>query len=439
MNQLFDRLFPICRSITGEGLRETLSLLSEHLPLEKLAVPTGTQVFDWEVPQEWVIRDAWLKDPQGNVIADFKISNLHIVNYSEPVHAKLSLAELKKHLYTVPHLPEAIPYVTSYYKRRWGFCIPHKVLEALPEGEYEAFIDSSFIQGEMNYGHVVLPGKSEREVLISSYICHPSLANNELSGPLVAAFLYKRIAQWQHRRFTYRFVFVPETIGSIAYLHRFGDHLKRNLHAGLVLTCIGGNEILSYKFSRSGRNPIDRIWKQMIAKDSLEGNSRIFTPEHGSDERQYCSPGFNLPVGQMSRMVYGVYPGYHNSLDTKESMTIEALQQSVDDLEKILLANEAEGYYVNRFPYGEVKLDKHGLYPDMNSSSTFVRSNNHIEDNRVQLNRTLTFLNYADGEHSLSEIADLCRCGIDKLLPYVKLLTEKGIIDGPYFEKGASI
>ncbi|QJD85204.1 DUF4910 domain-containing protein [Cohnella herbarum] len=439
MDQLFDSLFPICRSITGEGLRETLSLLTEHLPLENFAVPTGTRVFDWEIPQEWVIRDAWLKDPHGNVIADFKVSNLHIVNYSEPIHVKLSLDEMKKHLYTVPHLPKAIPYVTSYYKRRWGFCISHEVLEALPEGEYEAFIDSSFIQGELNYGHSVLPGKSDREVLISSYICHPSLANNELSGPLVATFLYKRIAQWQQRRFTYRFVFLPETIGSISYLHRFGDHLKQNLHAGLVLTCLGGEKSLSYKLSRSGFNPIDRIWKQMLAQESLQGNTRHFTPEHGSDERQYCSPGFNLPVGQMSRMVYGAYPGYHNSLDTKETMTIEALQHSVDDLEKILLANEAEGYYINRFPYGEVKLDKHGLYPDMNSSTTFVRSNNQIEDNRVQLNRTLTFLNYADGEHLLTEIADLCRCSIESLLPYVKLLSQKGIIDGPYFEKGVSL
>lgn len=436
MDQLFDRLFPICRSITGPGLRETIAVLSEYMPLEQFGVPTGTQVFDWEIPQEWVIRDAWLKGPDGAKIADFTASNLHVVNYSEPIHTKLQLEELKSNLHSIPHLPDAIPYVTSYYKRRWGFCIPHKVLEQLPEGEYEAFIDSSLIDGELNYAHAVLPGESEQEVLISTYICHPSMANNELSGPIVSTFLYNRLAQWPKRRFTYRFVFLPETIGSIAYLHKFGDHLKRNLYAGLVLTCLGGKETLNYKLSRSGANPIDRIWKQLLERGELEGQTRKFTPAFGSDERQYCSPGFNLPVGQMARSVYGAYPGYHNSLDDKETMTIDALQQSVDELELILRVNEANGYYVNRSPYGEVKLDKHGLYPDMNTPVGGARSSNDVVDHRVQLNRILTTLNYADGEHTLTDIADLCGCSIIQLLPLVQQLKDKEIIDGPFFEKG---
>lgn len=439
MNRLFDQLFPICRSITGQGVRDTISLLSEQLPLELFGVPTGDQVFDWEIPEEWVIRDAWLKGPNGEIIAEFKKHNLHILNYSTPINEHISLAALKDHLYSLPGLPDAIPYVTSYYKRRWGFCISHEQLQQLEDGIYHAYIDSELKQGELNYAHAILPGTSEREILISTYICHPSMANNELSGPIVAAFLYNRISKWQNRRFTYRFVFVPETIGSIAYLHQFGKQMKERTHGGLVLTCLGGQEKLSYKLSRSGENPLDQIWQQMLALKQWEGSTRPFTPEFGSDERQYCSPGFNLPVGQMARSVYGNYPGYHNSLDTKESMTIESLQQSVDELETLLLINEAEGYYINRFPYGEVKLDKHGLYPDMNSPATRSFSSNEVMDSRTQLNRILMLLNYSDGRHTLLDIAKLSRCSITGLMPLVKHLIDKEILAGPFHEKGREL
>lgn len=434
LDQLFDKLFPICRSITGPGLRETISIMSEQIPLEMFSVPTGTQLFDWQVPKEWIIRGGWLKGPDGEVVADFDVSNLHIVNYSTPVNLQLSLAELDNHLFSIPHLPDAVPYVTSYYKERWGFCIPHSTREKLREGEYHAFIDSEHIEGELNYAHAILPGEINQEVLISSYICHPSMANNELSGPLVALQLYKRLARWKHRRFTYRFVFVPETIGSIAYLHRHGKELKERLYAGLVLTCLGGNMPLSYKQSRSGLNPIDAIWKQLTSHEAIKGKTRPFTPAFGSDERQYCSPGFNLPVGQMARNVYGTFAGYHNSLDTKEAMTIDALQQSLDELELLLQILEADGYYVNRYPFGEVKLDKHGLYPDVNSPAT--RSNLNAKQ---QLHLILTVLNYADGEHSLTDIANQCGCGINVLLPIVDTLKEKGIIEGPYPERGAGV
>lgn len=435
MNELFDRLFPICRSITGQGLRQSLDILAEYVPLTRFGVATGTSVFDWEIPREWNVREAWLKGPDGETIVDFKDSNLHIVNYSIPVDRKLTLEELKPHLHTIPHLPDAIPYVTSYYQPRWGFCLPHSRLEQLPEGEYHAYIDSDLSEGELNYAHAILEGESDREILISTYVCHPSMANNELSGPVSAAFLFRRIAGWKRRKFTYRFVFVPETIGSIAYLHRFGEELKRRIYTGFVMTCLGGSDSLSLKRSRREDSPINRIWDHMLKYNVFEGRTRPFTPASGSDERQYCSPGFNLPVGQIARTVYGAYPGYHTSLDTKESMTIEALQRSVDEIELLLKGLEADGCYVNRYPYGEVKLDKHGLYPDMNSPMNRKMSSNEKMDNRVQLGRILTILNYADGEHSLLDIAERCGCCILELVPLVDLLVEKGILRGPSFEK----
>ncbi|RXT04585.1 DUF4910 domain-containing protein [Ammoniphilus sp. CFH 90114] len=431
MDALFDRLFPICRSITGPGLRETLSILGEHLPLEVYGVPSGKEVFDWTIPPEWRIREAWLIGPQGQKIVNFGDSNLHVVNYSIPVNQRLSLDELKVHLYTIPHLPEAVPYVTSYYKRRWGFCLSHQEYERLESGEYHAYIDSELVDGELNFAHAILPGESDQEVLISSYVCHPSLANNELSGPLVATLLYKRLAGWKKRRYTYRFVFVPETIGSIAYLSEFGDQLKAKVAGGFVLTCLGGVKRLSYKLSRREQSPIDRVVKHLFGREKVLGSIRPFTPLHGSDERQYCSPGFNLPIGQMSRMVYGEYPGYHNSLDDKETMTIEALYQSVNELETILEAFEWEGMYINQSPYGEVKLDKHGLYPDMNSPLSMRLSSNEKIDGREQLNRILMILNYADGEHSLLDIAEKYGCSLLDLLPIVKLLKNKGLLLGP--------
>ncbi|MED4730256.1 DUF4910 domain-containing protein [Aneurinibacillus migulanus] len=441
MDRLFDRLFPICRSITGPGLRETLSILREYVPLDTLHVPTGTKVLDWEIPQEWRIRAGWLKGPDGRKIVDFSDSNLHVINYSEPVDEHFSLKELKPHLHTLPHLPDAIPYVISYYKRRWGFCLPYRVYETLPEGQYHAYIDSEFVHGELTMAHAILPGESEKEILISSYICHPSMANNELSGPIVAAFLYRRLAAWKNRRFTYRFVFVPETIGSISYLHHFGHEMKEKVHTGLVLTCLGGTgknkeEIpLSYKYSRKEHAPIDEIVAHLFEKGVIEGNTRPFTPAFGSDERQYCSPGFNLPIGQMARMVYGWYEGYHNSLDTKEFMTIEALYRSVNEIENVLYAVELDGYYVNRHPYGEIKLDKHNLYPDMNGPSMRGKSNNTVVDGKTFLHRLLTMLNYADGEHTLREIAVRCSCSILDMKPIIRTLQEKNLLVGPFVEK----
>ncbi|KHL94056.1 hypothetical protein QW71_20200 [Paenibacillus sp. IHB B 3415] len=435
MDRLFDRLFPICRSITGAGLRETLNILSEYVPLEQFGVKSGTRVFDWVIPQEWVIREAVLKNPFGDTVVNFRDHNLHVLNYSEPIDKVMSLEELQPHLYSIPEKADAIPYVTSYYKKRWGFSIPHNQREQLSEGNYHAYIDSEFIDGELNYAHATLKGKSMKEILISSYVCHPSLANNELSGPITAAFLYQRLNS-KPRRFSYRFVFIPETIGSISYLNKFGDALLENLHAGLVLTCLGGENALSYKESRREDSPTDLMWKHLVQYNELEGSTREFTPVNGSDERQYCSPGFNLPVGQMSRTVYADYDGYHNSLDTKEFMTIEALQQSVNELEILIEAMEWDGYYLNNTPFGEVKLDKHGLYPDFNAhGKTELFSSNDLNDHRMQLSRILMILNYSDGKHTLMEIAIKCECSIYRLIPIVKVLLNKDIISGPFDEE----
>lgn len=434
MDELFDRLFPINRSITGPGLRETLRIIGEYVPLEQFGVPTGTKVFDWEIPKEWRIFEAWIKGPDGSKIVDFEHHNLHVVNYSVPVDQVMSLEELLPHLHTIPHLPDAIPYVTSYYKERWGFCLTHRQLEQLTPGDYHIYIRSEHVPGELNFAHALLPGESKEEVLISTYVCHPSMANNELSGPIVATFLYHRLLRRQKRRFTYRFVWIPETIGSITYLSMFGKELKRKLTAGLVLTCLGGSGPLHYKKTRRENTRLDRLVEHLFGS-AISGNVHPFTPVTGSDERQYNSPGFNLPVGQLNRTLQTGFPGYHNSLDTKEAMTITALQQSLDEIETILAAFELDGYYLNTNPYGEVKLDKHGLYPDMNSPLLRKHSNNDLADQRTQLNRILMLLNYADGQHSLQEIARKCGCSVMELEPIVNLLLDKGLLRGPYSEK----
>ncbi|MCZ8531798.1 DUF4910 domain-containing protein [Psychrobacillus psychrodurans] len=437
MDELFDRLFPICRSITGEGVRETIEILGEYIPLTLYGVKTGTEVFDWEIPKEWVIREAWIKDEQGNEIINIKNCNLHVVNYSEPIDAVLSLSELKKNIHTIPHLPEAIPYVISYYKERWGFCMSQNQLEELADGNYHVYIDSEKVDGVLNYAHAILPGKSKKEILISTYICHPSMANNELSGPIVAAFLYNRLKQWKNREFTYRFVFIPETIGAITYLHQHGEELQSLLYSGVVLTCLGGKDMpLSFKKSRNEIAPLNDLMDYLVNKEKKGYQVRPFTPLYGSDERQYCSPGFNLPVGQFSKMIYGAYAGYHNSLDTKEAMTIEALLDSLNDIEHILKLQELNGYYINQKPFGEPKLGKYDLYPDINTPTTWGRSNSKKIDNRQQLNQILTLLNYSDGQHRLTDLAKTLDYALEDYTISIDALKEHSLLKGPFFEKG---
>lgn len=435
LDSLFDKLFPICRSITGPGLRESLDIVSDHIPLEQEAVPSGTQIFDWEVPQEWWIRDARLTGPGGEIYADFQETNLSIVNYSEPVDTHLSLSELDSHLYTDPDVPEATPYVTSYYDRTWGFCLPHSVYEDLPEGEYHAYIDSEFVDGELNYGHTVLPGRSEQEVLLSSYLCHPSLANNELSGPLTLTSLYRRIKEWENRKYTYRFVLCPETIGSIAYLSKYGDYLTEHVTGGLVLTCLGGpNDHLSYKTTRRETALLDNVVKNMKEYTAYDFEIRPFTPTSGSDERQYCSPGFDLPVGQMARTVYGEYEGYHNSKDTKGFMDIEPLLDSTSVLSQLLQRYEYAGRYRNCNPYGEPMLGKRDLYRSINSPGTADDSTDDIHDDREFLDNILMVLNYSDGSNSIVDIADRIGCDVAELIPVVETLVDHELLQSSAVE-----
>lgn len=433
MDTLFDRLFPLLRSITGEGVRQTLSILNEYIPLTIESVKSGTEVFDWTVPKEWVIREAWIKDEFGNEIINITNSNLHVVNYSEPINQKIDLQTLKEHTYTIPDKPNAIPYVISYYRERWGFCMSQQQLDSLKDGEYHVYIDSEKIDGVLNYAQAVLPGKTKKEILISSYICHPSMANNELSGPIVAAFLYNRLSKWENREFTYRFVFHPETIGSITYLAKYGDYLKEHLYSGMVLTCLGGEGYpLSYKKSRCEKNPLNELVEYLQDEDLT---IREFTPLGGSDERQYCSPGFDLPMGQFSRMIYGQYPGYHNSLDTKETMTIEALQKSVNEIEEILKLQELNGYYINTKPYGEPKLGKYGLYPDLNAPTNWGASNNKLIDGRQLLNELLMVLNYSDGQHTLLDVVKKQQYKLSDYEVVIQKLKENQLLEGPFREK----
>jgi aminopeptidase-like protein len=427
---LFDSLFPLCRSITGPGIQQTLAILSEVLPLELVKVPSGSQIFDWTVPDEWHVRDARLTGPDGKVYADFRRTNLSIVNFSTGVDRILSLEELRPHLHSIPTIPDAIPYVTSYYKRTWGFCLAHEELERMPPGRYHAHIDAEHRPGHLVYGHTLLYGKTDREVLLTSYACHPSLANNELSGPIVLALLYARIAAWPSRRYTYRFVIAPETIGSIAYLSRYGQHLRGALDAGLVLTCIGGpNRRLSYKTTRREDSLIDRTVLALKKQGDLDVEIRPFIANGGSDERQYNSPGFNLPVGQMARSVYKQYEGYHNSLDTKAFMGINSLLDSVARLELLLKALEGAGRFRNLLPFGEVQLGRRGLYPNTNSPALWGHTNDTLADNRVFLNRMMTVLNYSDGEHDMIDIAERCGCKLQDLAPVIACLEDNGLLE----------
>lgn len=430
VESLFDRLLPLCRSITGAGFRQSLEVLREVLPLEVQRIASGTPLFDWTAPREWVIRDARLTGEDGRLVASFRETNLAVVSYSIPVDRWLTLAELTPHLHTLPELPEATPYVTSYYREDWGFCIPHRVFASLPEQRYHAWIDSELIEGELNFGELVLPGRSSREILLSSYLCHPSLANNELSGPLVLALLYQKLCRWPRRRYTYRFLLNPETIGSLAFLSRRGQHLREHLAAGLVLTCLGGpNPRLSFKRPRREGTILDEVIDNLRQTGTLDLAIREFTPTSGSDERQFCSPGFDLPVGQIARTVYGEYPGYHNSLDDKQFMGIAPLLRSADEIELLLRGLECGGYFRNLSPEGEPQLGRRGLYPSLNSDQTRrTASSDDVLDGRQLLDALLMLLSYSDGRHSAAWIASRLGQPVVRLSAAIDRLEEEGLL-----------
>ncbi len=423
LDELFDELFPIFRSITGPGYRRSMEVLSRYMPLETERVPSGTEVFDWAVPPEWRLYSARLTGPDGTVLADADRSNLTVVNYSEAIDRRLSLQELLPHLYGAPALPEAIPYVTSYYKRRWGFCLPQTEIDRLPEGTYHAYIDAEFVQGFVELGHCTLPGENDSEIVLSSYICHPSLANNELSGPLALLLLYDRIARWPRRKFTYRFIVNPETIGSICYLHRHGGHLRRKMVAGMVLTCLGGPcERLSYQLSRRSNSLFDLTVLDVANEGRIPIDIRAFDPADGSDERQYCSPGFNLPMSQMARTVYGRYREYHTSFDDKAFMDIDVVYRSAEQIETILQRAEISGAYRNLKPFCEPQLGKLSLMPSINSPDT------KDSGERRAARRILTILNFSDGNTTMIEIAKRCGCSVVELEPYIAELERAALL-----------
>lgn len=418
MEKYFDRLFPINRSLTGNGNRETLKILSEIIDLNISEVPSGTGCFDWTVPPEWNVKEAWIKDSKGNIVIDFKNNNLHLLGYSEKYSGVLSLEELKKNLYSLPDQPEVIPYLTSYYKKRWGFCLSDKQLKSLKEDSYEIMIDSELNEkGSMTIADAVLEGSSDEEVLLSTYICHPSMASNELSGPLVSAFIYEELKKKADRKYTYRFVFVPETIGVIYYLSKFGNHLKEKLAAGYVITCIGDDGKFTYKKSRGGNSLADRAALLVLNQKENEYIKEDFFPT-GSDERQYCSPGYNLPVGSLMRTRYGKYKEYHTSADNKDYISFEAMEKSVERYLDIIYVLEKNSVYNNLFPHCEPQLGKRGLYPTIGSQ----------KDTAEYVTAIMWVLNLSDGTNDLIEISDRSKIQFELIVKAADSLEEKGLL-----------
>ena len=408
-------LYPICRSITGEGLRETLGRIRKEIPLDMHEVPSGTQVFDWTVPKEWNIRDAYVKDIRGERIIDFRRHNLHVVNYSVPVHRKMSLAELRPHLHTLADQPEWIPYRTSYYKENWGFCLSHNQLQTMREAEYEVFIDSTLENGFLTFGECHLPGENQAEVLVSCHACHPALCNDNLSSVAVATFLAKYLGLAK-LRYSYRFLFIPGTIGAITWLSQNEHHVNAIQH-GLVLTCVGDRGHITYKKSRRGDAEIDRAVTHVLKHSGRTYDIEDFSP-YGYDERQYCSPGFNLPVGCLMRTPHGKFPEYHSSADNLELMDPASLAHSLITCLSVFYVLENNRSYCNQNPRCEPQLGRRGLYRTMGGN----------RDEKIQETAMLWVLNQSDGEHSLLDIAERSGLAFETVHEAADLLLRYGLL-----------
>ena len=392
LHRFAEVLFPICRSLTGNGVRETLRLIQGVIPsLEMHEVPSGTVAFDWTVPDEWNIRQAYVEDPNGIRILDFATHNLHVVGYSTPINATISLDELQGHLHSLPDKPDVIPYVTSYYKRNWGFCMTHRQRVSLEPGAYKVVIDSDLRPGSLTYGEIVIPGRSKNEILLSTYVCHPSMANNELSGPIVATYLAKWIGSAE-RNYTYRVLFLPETIGTIVYLSKFLDHLKQYVRAGYVLTCCGDDGPFSYMPSRTGRTYADKVARRVLAKHAPNFVEYSFL-QRGSDERQYCSPLADLPIASIMRSKYHEYPEYHTSADDLRFISEQGLRSTFDLYVELITTLENNQVYFASLP-GEPQLGKRGLYPNTGG-----------QVDQASVSAILDLLAYADGQSDIVDIA----------------------------------
>lgn len=417
MYQWATHLFPICRSITGPGFRESLAFLNTLAPeMTVHSVPSGTRAFDWEVPDEWTIRDAYIADESGKRLIDFRESNLHVMGYSTPVDAWLSREELDKHLHFLPDQPDAIPYVTSYYARRWGFCLTQRQRDALGTGRYHVVIDSDLKPGELNYGEIILPGREASEILLSTYLCHPSLANNELSGPVVTTALARWLARLENRRHTYRIVFVPETIGSIVYLSRNLAHMKRVTKAGFVVTCVGDERAYSFLPSRNGDTLADRA-ADLAFRDLKIDPVRYSYLDRGSDERQYCSPGADLPVCSIMRTKYASYPEYHTSLDDLSLISQAGLEGAFGVLQRAIEILEANRIYRACQPC-EPQLGKRGLYPTISTRSS-----------HAQVRDMMNVLTYCDGQRDLMVIAETISLDVLECARICGRLLDAGVIE----------
>jgi aminopeptidase-like protein len=407
-------LYPLCRSITGDGIRQTLAKLGDHIPLKIFEVATGAKVFDWSIPKEWNIRDAYIKNMRGERVVDFQKHNLHVVNYSVPIEDRLSLAELRPHLHTIPDHPDWIPYRTSYYREDWGFCLTENQLKSLKDNEYEVAIDSSLEAGSLSYGECFLPGRSTEEVLISCHVCHPSLANDNLSGVVVAtamaAFLLKR-----NLRYSYRFLFIPGTIGAITWLARNHEVTGRIRH-GLVLTCVGDAGGFNYKKCRRGDAQINRAVANVLRYCGEPAEIIDFSP-YGYDERQYCSPGFDLPVGCLMRSMWGQFPEYHTSADNLEFIHPEQLAATLRVCLNVCDVLERNKFYLNQNPFCEPQLGKRNLY-----SSTAGAA---LEQ---EVHARLWTLNQSDGKHSLLDIAERSGLPFSLIAGAADLLQQSGLL-----------
>jgi aminopeptidase-like protein len=417
----FARLYPLFRSITGAGLRRSLDIVGETIPLRRVEVPTGTRAFDWTVPEEWVVNEAYVIDPNGNRILDIADHNLHLLNYSASFRGTVSRAELDAHLYSRPDLPDAIPYAISYYERRWGFCIPHAQRQALPDGDYTVVIDTDHICGALSYGDSVLPGARPDEVLFSSYLCHPQMASHELAGPLILAALYERLRRRPDRRLTYRFFLGPETIGTVCYLSEMGDHLARHLKAGLIVTCAGDRAPMSYKQTVHGDAMLDRMMS-VVGREFAEEEPALrihpFDPM-GSDERQYASPGFRLDVGAFGRSLFGSFPEYHSSLDDASVIDFNRMQLCIDFLETLCDFMEANAVYQRTQPFCEPQLGKHpGLYPSVGA----------IEQVQEKRKALMWVLSGADGVQDLLTVAERSGLRMSLLQEMASTCVDLGLI-----------
>jgi aminopeptidase-like protein len=412
--KLVAELYPICRSITGDGVRRTLEVVDREIGLEVHEVPTGTPVLDWTVPREWNVRDAWVADAAGERVIDFQASNLHLLGYSVPVRATLPLAELRRHLFTLPEHPDWVPWRTSYYAERWGFCASQRLVDSLPDGDYEVCVDTTLADGHLTYGEHLVEGETDDEVLISCHVCHPSLANDNLSGIAVASRLARLLGQTRPR-YSYRFLFAPGTIGSITWLARNEDRLDRVRH-GLVLACVGDPGGFTYKRSRRGDAEIDQAVAHVLGR--RPGHRVVDFSPYGYDERQYCSPGFDLPVGCLSRTPYAQYPEYHTSADDLDLVGPAQLQESLEVCWEVTQVLEGNRCFRNLRPKGEPQLGRRGLYGQIGGRSD-------AEERQLAM---LWVLNLSDGRHSLLDVAERAGLPFALVADVAGALEEAGLL-----------